>query len=120
MGSAIQEVGYIMASKAKSAAVVSCLTGVLLVFAGCGGTRDPVGERVYELTLHHHDPATASQGMFFDELAAEAIRRSNGRLKISVFTALSSAVPETPWIWFSTEHAISVEDFPRPFPESSR
>jgi len=85
MGSAIQEVGYIMASKAKSAAVVSCLTGVLLVFAGCGGTRDPVGERVYELTLHHHDPATASQGMFFDELAAEAIRRSNGRLKISVF-----------------------------------
>ena len=74
-----------MTAKAKSAALVSCVTAVLLIFAGCGDTSDSVGGKVYELTLHHHDPATASQGRFFDALAAEALRRSNGRLKITVF-----------------------------------
>ena len=56
--------------------------------SACGGTdssRSAAGDRVYELTLHHHDPATASQGIFFDSLARKALEQSNGRLKINVF-----------------------------------
>ncbi len=61
---------------------------VVMTLAACGGTGNKSGataDKVYELTLHHHDPPTASQGIFFDALAERALEQSKGRLKIIVF-----------------------------------
>jgi TRAP-type C4-dicarboxylate transport system substrate-binding protein len=55
---------------------------------GCGdmdSSRKATSEKVYDLTLHHHDPQTAAQGKFFDALAEKALEQSHGRLKIHVF-----------------------------------
>jgi len=77
----------------KTPGVLMCsLISSLALLAACGGGAEfspdgggETGKKIYELTLHHHDPSTASQGIFFDALAEKALQRSSGRLKINVF-----------------------------------
>jgi TRAP-type C4-dicarboxylate transport system substrate-binding protein len=73
-------------------ALISCVLLGVMAWTGCGGAADSskqeaqaTDDKIYDLTLHHHDPSTASQGIFFDALARGAFEKSNGRLKISVF-----------------------------------
>ncbi|MCL6477470.1 MAG: TRAP transporter substrate-binding protein [Peptococcaceae bacterium] len=81
----------------KLVAFLSCILVALMLLAGCGSTKSNSGDqkqsgassatdgKVYELTLHHHDPPTSAQGIFFEKFAAEVNKKSNGKLKINVF-----------------------------------
>jgi TRAP-type C4-dicarboxylate transport system substrate-binding protein len=70
---------------------ICCTLAIAAIMTACGSresSQSPApgtGEKVYELTLHHHDPATAAQGIFFDALARKALEQSKGRLIIHVF-----------------------------------
>ena len=83
--------------KKKLFVLLTCVLTAFVMLAGCNKESSGSGEeasasgssaadeKVYELTLHHHDPVTASQGIFFEAMAKEVEENSGGRLKITNF-----------------------------------
>ncbi len=96
--------------KKKLVAMIVSLFVLTTVLSGCGGANTPApattaaeatapaastateatvaapaDTKVYDLTLHHHDPQTSATGTFLDAWAAKVKEKSGGRLNVKVF-----------------------------------